>query len=232
MEISRDSEQKVAYISNELQLQIHSITFIHKSKSFPSATSLLSRSPTVYKTAASLGKLSCTDYMDFGTCQSRFGQFSWSKNDSKHLDVKVNVFKKDDKKEFRLVQNLTMGATGYNQCMRLRNQLVIAAENFTREENLSPVLSKDKDEQLKLSQKLVDVVDRTNGKNCVTLLRCYGDKPESSYAQVQLFAREKEDEKFQQIVHVIYKLEEYIYLLDVMNLYMITLLLKNPFLMS
>ena len=34
---------------------------------------------------------------------------------------------------------------------------------------------------------------------------------------VQLFARKKEDEKFQQVVYVNYKLEEFIYLLDVMN---------------
>ena len=43
------------------------------------------------------------------------------------------------------------------------------------------------------------------------------DKPESSYAQIRQFARKKEDEKFQQIVYVSFKLEEFIYLLDVMN---------------
>ena len=31
-----------------------------------------------------------------------------------------------------------------------------------------------------------------------------------------IFCKEKEDEKFQQIVYVIYKLEEFIYLFDVM----------------
>ena len=36
-----------------------------------------------------------------------------------------------------MVQNLTMGE---NQFMRLRNQVVIAAENFATEENLSSVL--------------------------------------------------------------------------------------------
>ena len=68
--------------------------------------------------------------------------------------------------------------------MRLRSQLVDAAENFAREENLTPVLiptmSGDMDEQLKLAYKLVDVVDRTNRKICVTLLRYNVDKPESS----------------------------------------------------
>ena len=73
------------------------------------------------------------------------------------------------------------------------------------------------DEQLKLAHKVVHVVDRANRKISVTLLRCNVDKPESSYAQVRLFARKKEDEKFQQVVYVNYKLEEFIYLLDVMN---------------
>ena len=43
------------------------------------------------------------------------------------------------------------------------------------------------------------------------------DKPESFYAQLRMFARKKEDKKFQQIVFVNYKLEELVYLLDVMN---------------
>ena len=83
-----------------MQLQNHSLTSIHKSKSLLSATSISSRSTMVYNTTASLDKLTCTDYVDFGKCQDRFGQFSWSKNDSKYLDVKLKVFKKDDNKEF------------------------------------------------------------------------------------------------------------------------------------
>ena len=43
------------------------------------------------------------------------------------------------------------------------------------------------------------------------------DKPESFYAQFRIFARNKEDEKFQQVVFVNYKLEEIIYLLDVLS---------------
>ena len=195
--------------------------FFHKNKSLLSATSILSRSPMAYNTTAFLDNLTCTDYVDFGKCQNRFGRFSWSKNDSYYLDVKLKVFGKDDKKEFRLFQNLTMGEADFNQFMRLRNQLVNAAENLTREENLTPVLiptmSRDMDEQLKLAHKVVDVVDRTNRKICVTLLRYNVDKPESSYAQVRLVARKREDEKFQQVVYVNYKLGEFIYLLNVMN---------------
>ena len=132
-----------------MQLQNHSLTFIHKNKPLLSATSILSRSPMAYNTTGSLDKLFCTNYVDFGKCKDRFGQFSWSKIDSNYLDVKRKVFKKDDNKEFRLVQNLTMAEAVFKQFMRLRNQLVNAAENFAREENLTPVLittmSKDMD---------------------------------------------------------------------------------------
>ena len=114
-----------------------------------------------------------------------------------------------------------MGEADFNQFMRLRNQLVNAAENFAREEKLIPVLiptlSNDMDEQLKLAHEVVDVVDRANRNICVPLLRYNVDKPESSYAQVQFLARKEEGEKFQQVVYVKYKLEEFIYLFDVMN---------------
>ena len=101
--------------------------------------------------------------------------FFWSKIDSNNLDKKLDVFKKEDNEKFRLVQNLTIGEAYFNHFMRLRNQLVNSAENFAREENLTPVLipmmPKDLDEQLKLTPKSVDVVDRANKKICVTLLR-------------------------------------------------------------
>ena len=221
MKMSRDNDQKHAYISNEIQLQNRSLTFFHKNKSLLSATSILSCSPMAYNTTASLDKLTCTDYVDFRKRQDSIKPFSWSKNDSNYLDVKLKVFRKDDKKEFPLAQNLTMGEADFNQFMRLRNQLVNAAENFAREENFTPVqiptMSKDMDEQLKLAHKVVDVVDRATRKICVTLLRYNVDKPESSFAQVRLFARKKEDEKFQQVVYVKYKFKEIIYLLDVMK---------------
>ena len=105
--------------------------------------------------------------------------------------------------------------------MRLRIQLVNAAENFAREDSLTPVLiptmSKDMDEQVKMAHKVVDVVDGAIRKICVTMLRYIVEKPESSYSQVRLFARKKEEEKFQQVLYVNQELEEIIYLLDVMN---------------
>ena len=113
-----------------------------------------------------------------------------------------------------------MGEAGFNQFIRQRSRLVVAADNFLREQNLTPILqstlSKDMEEQLKLVHEVIDVVDRPNRKICVTLLRYKADNPETSYAQVRLFGRKKEEEKFQQIVYVNYKLDEFVYLLDVM----------------
>ena len=114
-----------------------------------------------------------------------------------------------------------MGEADFNQLNRQRNQLVIAADNFLREQKLSPVLqstlSNGMDEQLKLVHKVIDVVYRPKRRICVTLLRYQVDNPDTSYAQFRLFGRKNEEEKFQQIVYVNYRLEEFIYLLDVMN---------------
>ena len=173
-------------------------------------------------TTETLDKLTCTDYVDFGKCQDRFGRVYWSKNDSNYLDIKLKVFKiEDENAEFRLTQNLSMGEVDFNQFIRQRNQLVVAADNFLKEKNLSPALqstlSKDMEEQLKLVHKVIEVVDHPNRKICVTLMRYKVDSPETSYAQVRLFGRRNEEEKFQQFVYINYRLDEFIYLLDVMN---------------
>ena len=68
-----------------------------------------------------------------------------------------------------------MGEADLNQFIRQRNQLVVAADNFLREQNLSAVLqstlSKDMKEQLKLTHKVNVNVDRPNRRICVKLLR-------------------------------------------------------------
>ena len=160
--------------------------------------------------------------MDFGKSSDRFGRFSWTENDSNYLDIKLKVFKREDKNaEFRLRQKFSMGEADFNQFIRQRNQLAVAADNFLREQILSRVLqstlSKDMEQQLKHVHKVIDVVDCPNRTICVKLLRYKVDNPETSYAQVRLFGRKKEEEKFQQIVYVNYRLDEFVYLLDVMN---------------
>ena len=132
------------------------------------------------------------------------------------------MFKREDNiAEFLLRQNLTIGEAYFNKFIRQRNQLVIAADKIAREQNLSAelqsTLSKDMEEQLKLVHKVIDNVDRPNRRIFVTLLRYKMDNPETSYAQVRLFGRKKEKEEFQKFVCFNYKLDELVYVLDVMN---------------
>ena len=79
------------------------------------------------------------------------------------------------------------------------------------------LLAKDIEEQLKLTHKVVEVVDRPHRKICVNTLRYNVENPETSYIQVRLFGRRKDEEKFNQIVFVNYKFDEFIYLLDVIH---------------
>ena len=73
------------------------------------------------------------------------------------------------------------------------------------------------EEQLKLVHKVIDVVDRPNRRIWVTLLQYKVENPKTSYAQVRLFGRKKEEENFQQILYVKYRLDKFLYLLDVIN---------------
>ena len=112
------------------------------------------------------------------------------------------MFKREDKKaEIRMRQKLPMGEADFNQFIRQRNQLVVAADNFLREKKLSPVLqstlSKDMEEQLNLVHKVIDVVVYPNRRICMTWVRYKVDNPETSYAQVRLFGRKKEEKNFQ-----------------------------------
>ena len=141
-----------------------------------------------HNTTAFLDKLACTDFVDFGKNQDRFGQISWSKTSFDYLDVKLKVFKMDKNEEFRLAQTLTMGESVFNQFIGLRIQLVVAVRDFTKEENLPPVqvklLAKDMEAQLKLIHKVVEIVGRPHRKICVTMLRYKVEELEISYVAV------------------------------------------------
>ena len=90
-----------------------------------------------------------------------------------------------------------MGEADFNQYIRQRIQLVVAADNSLREQNLFPdlrsTLYENLEEQMKLSHKVIDFVDRPNRRICVTLLRYKADNPKTSYPQVRLFGRKKEE---------------------------------------
>ena len=114
------------YIGDNVQHQSRSPTFLLKSKSLLSATSVRRQrpNPMTLNTIASMDKLTCTNYVDFEKCQDKVGWFFWSIKYSNYLVVKLKVFEKDDNRNFRVVQNLTLEESDFKQFLRLRNQLV------------------------------------------------------------------------------------------------------------
>ena len=72
-------------------------------------------------------------------------------------------------------------------------------------------------EPFRLLQKVVHVVNPANRKTCVALLRNHLAKPSSSNAHFRTLTGKKEDEKFQQIVHVKFELEKLINPIVVMD---------------
>ena len=85
---------------------------------------------------------------------------------------------------------------------RVGFQPILAIEESTgrcKQQNLSPIqiptVPKDMDGQVKLAHRVFDVADCSKTKIFVTMLRYNESKPGSS-AQVRLFTRKKEEEKF------------------------------------
>ena len=167
----------------------------------------------VYITSVSLDWLICTDCVNFGKNKDRFGFNSFGPNMIPNTWIqKFKVSPRNGNRDFCLVQNPKIGEADFKQFMWLRNKLVIAAWNVGREEKLStlliPTRSNYKYEQLKLVHNVVDVVECPYSQICVSLLWYTVGKPEYSNAQVQFFARKKENEKFQQVACLKYKLLE------------------------
>ena len=165
--------------------------------------------------------------------QDRFGRFSWTKNEKNYLEIHFKVFKEDIANEFKRYQCVSLGQYDFKQFLRLRNQLIVAADNFTKEENLPYInvvgLSRDIDEQLKHVHKVIGIAEGAKRKVCVTLLRYKEDNPETTYAQIRLFTRRTKEENFQQLVYVNYKIDKFIYLLDVMKAVCDQVLDNKPF---
>ena len=159
-EVSRDI---AAHKSSDLHFSNHCSTFILKNQlaSFSYQHSIsFTHGLQHYK---NLGKTCLHRLCGFWQVSRQILTNFLVPNDSNYLDIKTKVFKREDKHaDFRLRQNLTMAEADFNQFIRQRIQLVVAADNFLIEKNFPPVLqsllSKDMEEQLKLVHKVTDVV--------------------------------------------------------------------------
>ena len=114
-----------------------------------------------------------------------------------------------------------LGVFNFKQLLCFRNPIVLAVTEVSTDETLKEVvtsaLSKDLDEQLKHVQKPITIVDRPKKKINATMKKYCMDKPESTYVQLRLFTRNSEHDKFQQLVFINYKYDEFLYLLDVIT---------------
>ena len=180
-----------------------------------------------YNATPSVDKLLSTGFLDFGNHEkNRFGRISWSKHEknganTKFLEIQVKVFRRNEQGEFKVFQNINMGELDFKDFIRMKTELVDAATDFGKQQNLQPItlrpFSRDMETQLKLVHKVCNVVDRPHRKICVTMLRYNVEEPESSYVQIRLFGKLQKDGNFRQIVYVNYKLAEFMELLDIMD---------------
>ena len=108
-EKSPDDDQKRYVYKYRNTAQDHSFTFFHRNKkTLLSATSILSRSPMAYNTTASLDKLTCTDYVDFGKCQDRFRRFFFGQKRFQLLGCKTQSIQE------RRQERVPTGPKSYN----------------------------------------------------------------------------------------------------------------------
>ena len=112
------------------------------------------------------------------------------------MDVKLKIFKKDDNKEFRLVQNFILGEPDFNQFMQLRNQLVTAAENLSRK-----LVSSADNYSVQRHDRTIETGSQ-GGSRSASITRkdlCNSVWKNETALIFNFFATKKEDEMFQQI---------------------------------
>ena len=153
-----------------------------------------------------------------GKCLVRFGYFCGPKGESNNLDIKFSVFKIDDSRDLRLVQNLTMEEAAFSQIMRLTNQMVTAAVNNGREENLSPELipkmSKKHGWSTQNSSRVGGRCRPSLQKNLCDSPALHCERAKEFLCSFRILARNiGKDGRFQQIAYVFYKLEDNVHLL-------------------
>ena len=117
-----------------------------------------------HKSNASCEKLSCTNFVNFGSCHDLFVKFSWSKvtpisgtSNSKYSRICENVFGwyKNLQREKRISTSLQ----DYEISHLLQLRTLAERKHVT---NQMPTMSIGLIEQLKLAHKIVDVVQREN----------------------------------------------------------------------
>ena len=127
-----------------------------------------------YNNTAFFDKLSCTDYVGFGKCQDRFGRTSWSKNIFRLLGREIGSVQESWNELTSFGTKLDNGRDRPQSAYTTEESAGFCSQRLYQRRNFTPVkvklLAKDMKEQLKLTHKVVEVVDRPHRKICVTML--------------------------------------------------------------
>ena len=101
----------------------------------------------------------------------------FDKKDSNYLHVKPKVSRRDGNRVFRSVQNITMEEAQFNEFKRLRNYS-LQQKNLRKLVRIVQTNNVQKHGWTnQTGSKVVDVVARPNGTNCVTLQGHNVDRP-------------------------------------------------------
>ena len=108
--------EKETHRGNKCNIRSNSLCFVLKITSLLLATSTLSQRPNskVYKTTASLDKLTCTRFVELAKCQPRFGCF-FVQNTFQQRRCEWQNFEENDNRDSRPFQRLTMRDSVCNQ---------------------------------------------------------------------------------------------------------------------
>ena len=126
---------------------------------------------------ATLDKSLCTDFVVLTSTKTDLDAFRGPKTKKNISRYNSKSFKKDIANEFKRYQCVSLEQYDFKQFLRLRNQLTVAADNFTKEDNLPYInivgLSRDIDKQLKHVHKVIEIAE---GPSAKCALQCCATK--------------------------------------------------------
>ena len=88
---------------------------------------------------AFLDKLTSTVSVDFDKIEHRLIRLSWTqrrKNDTKHLEIRLKVFRHFKKAHFLKHKSVNLRNSDFKLLLQVRNQIVVAASALAKDESL------------------------------------------------------------------------------------------------
>ena len=158
-----------------------------------------------------LRKDTSPNYIEFSKIQTRIRRFAWSQKSYKgkiYFEPCFQLFKKNELRQFEKRQQVYLGEKEREAISAIRKTVIHNAENL----GLVPILELTSDKESTMDQELAncnkvyDIATYNRRQVCVTIKRYNINKP--PYIQIRLFTA-KENEAMKQVAYVIYTLNEF-----------------------